>query len=109
LGLNVLIKQLQQAFKLAVDHPVYLTVKDIQASCDVAIGILNDMLLYDKIESGLLALELNSVSPWLLIKKCVQPFYVQVSAVLLHCILFIYLIMTLLLLKNQYKDNKNIY
>jgi signal transduction histidine kinase len=76
----VLSKQLQQSFKISTDHVSYHTLKDIQASCEVAIDILNDMLLYDKIESGLLALEINKLSsPWSFIKTTIQLFYVQVS------------------------------
>ena len=79
LGLNVLLKQLQQKFQISIDHICYLTTKDIQSSCKVAVDILNEMLLYDKIESGLLALELTSTCPWSFIKETIQPFYVQVS------------------------------
>ena len=79
LGLNVLLKQLQQKFHVTIDHICYLTTKDIQSSCKVAVEILNEMLLYDKIESGLLALELTSISPWSFIKDTIHPFYVQVS------------------------------
>ena len=79
LGLNVLIKQLQKYFHIGTDHICYLTAKDIQTSCEITIGILNDMLLFDKIESGLLALELKSISPWSLIKRSIQTFFIQVS------------------------------
>ena len=79
MGLNVLMKQFQNVFHLATDHLCYLTAKDIQGSCNVAIEILNDMLLYDKIESGLLALELVNFSPWLDIKQSVELFYIQVN------------------------------
>ena len=78
-GLNVLIKQLQTTFKMASDHIIFMTTKDIQASCTVAVEILNDMLLYDKIESGHLVVELSSLSPWPLIKQSVELFYIQVS------------------------------
>ena len=46
MGLNVLVKQFQDMFHLAKDHLCYVTAKDIQASCSVAVEILNDMLLY---------------------------------------------------------------
>ena len=82
-GLNVLIKQFQTTFKMASNHIIFMTTKDIQASCNVAVEILNDMLLYDKIESGHLVVELSSVSPWPLIKQSVELFYIQVRIVLL--------------------------
>lgn len=80
LGLNVLINQFNKILKIPLNHICMLTAKDIQTSCCVAVEILNDMLLYDKIESGLLALELDSISPWSFIKSIIQPFYIQVSS-----------------------------
>ena len=78
LGLNVVMKQLEMTFHVPKNHPSYACLQDIQASCEVAISILNDMLLYDKIESGILALELAKCSPWSFIKNTITPFFVQV-------------------------------
>ena len=77
-GLNVLTKQLQNAFNIATDHSCFVTLKDVQSSCEIAVSVLNDMLLYDKIESGLMSLELAIISPWSLIKQSVELFYIQV-------------------------------
>ena len=79
LGLNLLMKQFRNVLKISTDHICFKTVNDVKTSCDVAVSILNDILLYDKIESGLLALELDILSPWLFIKQSVQPFFIQVS------------------------------
>ena len=89
-GLNVLMKQLQKTFNIAADHACFLTLKNVQSSCEVAVSVLNDMLLYDKIESGLMSLELAIVSPWSLIKQSVELFYIQVSALYYRCYYSIY-------------------
>jgi signal transduction histidine kinase len=40
-----------------VDENVFDMADEIKESCDIAINILNDLLLYEKMEGGLLALE----------------------------------------------------
>ena len=54
------------------------TVKDIKESCDIAINILNELLMFDKLESGILKLELKKVSPWTFVNDVIKPFFVQV-------------------------------
>ena len=77
LGMNVMKKQLN---KNKIDKNRCLkTLQETQISCDIAISILNDMLLYDKVESGLLKLEIESISPWLFFKQSIELFYIQVS------------------------------
>ena len=77
LGMNVLKKELTVEFKNK-PHRCFKTLKETQVSCDIAVSILNDMLLYDRVESGLLQLELESISPWSFFKVAVEPFYIQV-------------------------------
>jgi len=57
------------------------TVKDIKESCDIAINILNELLMFDKLESGILKLELKKESPWIFVNDVMKPFYVQVSSI----------------------------
>ena len=78
MGINLLIKKFENILNLPKDSTCYDIANDIKSSCAVAVDILSDMLLYDKIESGHLALELAVVSPWSLIKKAVRPFFAQV-------------------------------
>jgi len=54
-------------------------VKDTQESCEVAIGILSEMLMFDKVESGLLVLEREVFSPVNFIKSILSPFSIQVE------------------------------
>ena len=79
LGLNLLRKELTKALKSTPNHRCFSTIKDTQMSCEIAVSILNDMLLYDKVESGLLQLETKAMSPWLFIKNAIKPFFIQVS------------------------------
>jgi len=53
-------------------------INDTQESCFVAIEILNDMLTYDKMKSGLLTLEKKKISPASFIESVVTPFNAQV-------------------------------
>jgi signal transduction histidine kinase len=53
-------------------------LKDISESCSIAIEILNDLLLIDKIEEGNLHLDMNVINAKELIEPCIQNFDVQV-------------------------------
>ena len=77
-GLNVIKKELKAEFRNE-NHKSFVTIKETQVACDIAISILNDMLLYDKVESGLLKLELENISPWPFFKAAVETFYIQVD------------------------------
>ena len=81
LGMNVLKKELKAEFKNK-PHRCFKTLQETQVSCDIAVSILNDMLLYDKVESGLLKLELESISPWSFFKAAVEPSFIQVFQLL---------------------------
>ena len=75
LGLRLLHDELQ-----SVDSPDCLQmVKDTQESCQVAIGILSEMLMFDKMESGLLVLEKEIISPVHFIKGIMSAFRTQVE------------------------------
>lgn len=47
---------------------------DLKGSCEVAVMVLNDLLHYDKIETGSLKLEIESIPIWALIRKTVNLF-----------------------------------
>jgi signal transduction histidine kinase len=54
------------------------TIADAQQSCQVTIGILNDMLLYDRIVNGHMVLEKRKLDPADIITKTLRPFRLQV-------------------------------
>ena len=53
------------------------TVDDISNSCQTALSILNDLLTFDKIDSGQMQLEFEETHPWSYINSAVKPFSVQ--------------------------------
>ena len=81
LGLSYVQKQLVKSLGVSTDHECYSAIKETQLSCEIAVNILNDMLLYDKVEDGLLKLELKRISPWLFFEDSIKPFFIQVSRV----------------------------
>ena len=81
LGLGVVNKKLIKLFHNDTSNECIKTIEETQASCAIAVSILNDMLLYDKVESGALKLDILNVSPWSLLKDAVQPFFLQAHAV----------------------------
>ena len=54
------------------------TVKDVKQSCDIAVYTLNELLVFDKLESGILKLELENLQPLRFIQDVLKPFHVQV-------------------------------
>ena len=52
-------------------------VDDIHGNGDSAVDVLNDLLNYDKIESGTLRLEFSTVDIWTLVKKTAAAFVMQ--------------------------------
>ena len=54
------------------------TVRDIKDSCDIAISTLNEVLTFDKLESGAMRLERCKVRAMDFIENAIKPFHVQV-------------------------------
>eukprot|EP01041_Mallomonas_annulata_P003145 gene3145-6186_t len=50
---------------------------DIKEACNIALELVNDMLTYDKMEDGILALEKAPVSIWHVVRKAIKPFFIQ--------------------------------
>jgi signal transduction histidine kinase len=76
-GLNY-VEEKVVAEGLADRHPELLaTISAMNESTSVAVSILNDLLAYDKIESGLMVLERMSVQASQFIVKSIQLFRIQ--------------------------------
>ena len=56
------------------------TLLEMGFACEVAIEILNDLLLYDKLENGLVTLKKDSIGAIDFITKCLEMFTVQIRA-----------------------------
>jgi signal transduction histidine kinase/CheY-like chemotaxis protein len=57
----------------------YDIIIDIKENANSAVTVLNDLLNYDKIESGTLKLELGTVDIWGMIKSTVRQFQIQAA------------------------------
>ena len=66
-------------------------LKDIQSSVEIALGILNEMLTYDKLQSNILQLEKLFVPPVPFFLETIEPMVVQVS---FSCFTIVYLLDT---------------
>ena len=55
-----------------------VTLHDVNEACDLSIGILNDILDYDKITVGAMTLDRVDVNAWELLSGTVQLFKMQV-------------------------------
>ena len=95
LGLSYVKKRLHKLLGASPDQECYSAIKDTQLSCEIAVNILDDMLLYDKVEGGLLKLELRSISPWLFIEDSIKPFFIQVSLLITYILVFFHSTITL--------------
>ena len=58
-------------------RPVVDTVEDIYSSCEIAMSILNDLLTFDKLDGGKMALELDFVNCCKFINLVSKPFNVN--------------------------------
>ena len=59
------------------------TAVDAQQSCQFTVDILNGMILYDRLLSGLVTLEKCMFDPWKLVCDATNPFRIQVMLLLL--------------------------
>jgi signal transduction histidine kinase len=55
------------------------TLEAIMDSCLTSIDILNDLLLYDKLEDGLMVLDKRATNAKMTLERIIQPFTVQVQ------------------------------
>eukprot|EP01042_Synura_sphagnicola_P000673 gene673-747_t len=72
------LKLLQENVSMSLEDEEKLeTIRDIKESCDIAVNTLNELLMFDKLESGVLKLELEKCVPLDLIRNSVKPFHTQ--------------------------------
>ena len=79
MGLRLLVNDFKNSLpvKGTVDHERLDTLQDVHSSCVAALDILNDLLCFNKLESGLLELHQESVGIFGFIKESVAMFNVQ--------------------------------
>ena len=78
IGLSLLNKPEQIGTPIDAAH--HELVGEISDSCKIAVSILDDLLAYEKIESGLFTLERSRVHFASLIAESTKPFYLSASA-----------------------------
>ena len=54
-------------------------VDDTKASADIAVDLVGDLLLYDRLEEGALQLEKAPLNVWALVKNVLSSFNIQVG------------------------------
>lgn len=74
LGLKILNEDLS---KLGLSDGILETLKDTKESCLAALDILNDLLLYDCISSGIMTMQKSILDPVALISNALRPFRTQ--------------------------------
>jgi signal transduction histidine kinase len=76
LGLKLLSSDLK-ASKSQKDAERYDTLVDVNMSCTAAVDILNDLLCYEKLESGILELHKENIAVSTFLRDSLLPFSVQ--------------------------------
>jgi len=76
MGLQVLIEELSLSTHTSNKENFQIVV-DIKTSTEIAINVLNELLAFDKLESGTLILEKTELNVVELVEKTLQPFYIQ--------------------------------
>ncbi len=77
LGLDYLLDQFASNPQLTLVD-VHEVVKDAKVTCEIATSTLNDMLMFDKMETGMLQMTKLECNARDFVLKCVRPFQLQV-------------------------------
>ena len=59
------------------NDPTVEVINEVEGSCDAAVHILNDLLDYEKLESGILVLNKTKIFIWQLVSESVREFQLQ--------------------------------
>jgi signal transduction histidine kinase len=83
LGLDYLVAQMSDN-RLSYEQ-VLEVVRDAKTATEIATCTLNDLLMFDKIETGMLEVALTDCDMWEFVNKCVKPFNIQVHLLVQFC------------------------
>ena len=82
-SLNTAVMGLQylrsELVKSSTDTELLEIVDEVRGACEISVTILNEMLDYDKLQSGGMKLDFEKVSVKEFLEVTISPFYVQVS------------------------------
>ena len=73
LGMQVLTSEVELSSRISS------VIKDVGISIDIAVNTLNELLLFDKLETGNLLVEKTVVNAATLVSNVVETFQIQVS------------------------------
>jgi len=76
MGLQYLRNELIKSGK---DVELLEIVDEVSGACEISVTILNEMLDFDKLQSGLMKLEKEEILVKKFLKTTLSPFYAQVS------------------------------
>lgn len=81
LGLKLIHNEVK-SLELGKDSILLDLINDSYGSCNIAVDVMDDLLMYEKIESGLLHFEPVELPFWNFIKEILTNFKLQVSLLL---------------------------
>jgi signal transduction histidine kinase len=78
LGMSYIKGELRGIAPLVSEYmePIIETVNEVNECCEVAVSILNDLLTFDKLEEGKMALELKDTDVESFVFETVKPFHI---------------------------------
>eukprot|EP01041_Mallomonas_annulata_P004127 gene4127-8203_t len=65
-----------------ISENIIESLNDIKESSNVALGFVDDLLMHDKIQEGILKLEVTPVAIWQLAQKTTRLFAIQFGKIL---------------------------
>jgi len=80
MGLKLVVDELSTTSQTFDADCCLSTMRDTQESCQVAISILNDMLMFDAVKCGFLKLDKHFIFPVPFVQDIVAPFEIQVPS-----------------------------
>eukprot|EP01041_Mallomonas_annulata_P010278 gene10278-21447_t len=76
-GTNYLLATIDIISRKFYDKELIDTIEDIENSVDMAVEILNNLIIYDKLSTNILTLETSLISVRRFVGDSVQPFFIQ--------------------------------
>ena len=76
-GLDFLIDQIREGRMTGLGEILEVLVES-KVTCELATNTLNDLLMFDKMETGMMEVSKVECDAWEFIQNCVQPFTLQV-------------------------------
>ena len=78
MALEYLLDQLNDKSNAISREEIIDVLKDAKLSCALATGTMNDLLMFDKMESNMLNIDAKYSNAWSFVFNCVKSFKVQV-------------------------------